>query len=125
MQAKRINLILPVRQALIDAGISTVRVVNAVNAELGALEATGGTLKLGSGTVTKKAYRVTETVSTKFEGRKTVPLVFDAWHSKLEAAFKVARFETVGLPVVCKEWLEKMKATPEEQEKEKEKEEVA
>ena len=108
---KRINLVSCVRAALIEQGISTVKVVDAVNSAIGGLEAIKATDKLGAGSVTKKAYKVTHAVSTQYGGKITMPLLFDAWHSKIEAACKVAVFDTVGIPAVFKDWLAKMAKT--------------
>lgn len=106
---KRINLIPPIRKALVNAGISTFRVVEAVNAELGKLEATKESAKLGTGSVTKAGYKVTGVVSTVYKGNKTIPLLFDAWHGKVEAAYKVAGFDEIAIPGIFSEWLSKLK----------------
>jgi len=105
---KRLNLISCVRTALEVRGISTVAVVNAVNAELGRLEKLSSQQKLGTGSVTKKAYKVTNTVTEKFTGAITAPLHFDAWHCKLEAANKLAEIPTIEIPTLYTPWLEKM-----------------
>lgn len=107
---KRINLIACVRSALTAAGLSTVKVVNAVNAALGQLELQGKSDKLGVGSVTKKAYKVTNTVTMKYSGAISMPLLFDAWHCKLEAANKIAEIPAITIPEVFMEWLGAMKS---------------
>lgn len=110
MAAKRLNLCVPVRSALVNSGISTVKVVNAVNAALGALDVKGSDSKTGDGKVSKEGYKVTVTDTTKYAGPKCDPLVFDAWHSAIARAYKVAEFECVDLPTGLTPWLESMKA---------------
>lgn len=126
MKATRLNLITPVRTALKDAGISTVRLVNAVNAALGELKPKSSESKLGDGKIGPKSsgspYKVTETEATKYEGPVNAPLLFDAWHSALAKAEKIATFDTVALPGVLSTWLEKLKAKTPEELKELEKE---
>jgi hypothetical protein len=109
MKANRINLVAPVRQALINAGYSTVKVVSAVNAELGKLGGEVSAAKLGGGRLTGKAteYRVSESVTTAYSGKLTDGLHFDAWHTKIESANKVAEFETVAIPARFLPWLNK------------------
>lgn len=109
MAASRINLVNPVRQALINSGYSTVKVINAVNAALGQLASKGSEAKTGNGSLSKDTYKVSVTSTEKFVGTRTVPLAFDAWHSAIERAHKIAQFECVDLPEVFNEWLEKMK----------------
>lgn len=106
---KRLNLIDCVRAALIEQGLSTVAVVNAVNAELGRLECESKKAKLGQGSVTKKAYKVSNTITEKYSGAITMPLLFDAWHCKLEACNKVAAIPGITIPEIFQEWLGKMK----------------
>lgn len=106
----RLNLCTPLRNALLDAGYSTVKVVNAVNAELGRLECVKETDKTGIGSVTKKTYKVSVGVSLRYEGAKTPALILDAFNSKLEAALKVAEFDSVSLPEVFVPWLESFAA---------------
>jgi len=109
MKANRINLVAPVRQALIDAGYSTVKVVAAVNAELGNLGGEISAAKLGGGRATGKLteYAVSESVTTKYTGKLTDGLHFDAWHTKIEAAEKVAQFRHVDIPGQFVDWLNK------------------
>src|SRR5262245_59800621 len=108
---QRYNLVTPVRAALIAGGYSTYLVVNAINAALGELDKTKESDKLGVGSSTRKGtkYSVTNTVSQKFEGKMTMPLLFDAWHCKVEAANKVASFDSIELPGIFNDWLGKMK----------------
>lgn len=118
MQAQRLNLCLPVRLTLIAMGVSTVKVTNAVNGELNRLTVVKAEAKLGAGsakTPKNKAHRftVTETQSVKYEGKLTLPLLFDAWHSKVEAANKLAPFDSIGIPKCFVEWLGKFKADAE------------
>lgn len=108
MKAQRLNLCTVVRNSILLAGYSSVKVVNAVNAALGALEAHSEEGKLGDGRVTKSEYKVTETVTLKYKGDKaTAPLLFDAWHSAIAKAEKIASFESLVLPGVFIQWLDK------------------
>lgn len=109
MNAKRLNLIGCVRAALEQAGYSTVKVVNAVNSALGQLDVIGSESKLGTGSVSKKGYRVSESTTTKYSGAVNVPLHFDAWHSAMAKADKVAEMDTVSIPAVFTAWLQSMK----------------
>lgn len=116
MKPNRLNLCNVVRNSLTDAGYSTVKVVSAVNAALGEVEMIGETGKIGDGSVTKSAYKITVSASYKFEGKKTLPLVFDAWHSKVHAAEKIAESDTIAIPGIFKPWLDKFaKSKVEEQ----------
>ncbi len=111
MKANRINLVTPVRVALIELGISTVQVVDAVNADLGNLTGEVTNEKTGAGRTVEKGthYAVSTSQSVKHTGKLTMPLLFDAWHSKIEAANKVASFERVEIPRIFGDWLAKMK----------------
>lgn len=109
MAASRINLVNPVRVSLINSGYSTVKVVNAVNAALGQLNSKGSEAKTGAGSVSKDIYKVSVSTVEKFTGTKTIPLQFDAWHSAIAKAHKVAEFDCVDLPAEFSPWLEKMK----------------
>lgn len=106
--AKRINLVEPVRTALEDAGISTVLVVSAINAALGELDKTKEEHKTGAGRVTKTDYKVSESVTLGWMGKRTAPLEFDAWHSAIEKAHKIASFDTIAIPAMFTVWLQKM-----------------
>lgn len=107
MKASRINLIPSVRRGLINAGYSTVKVVSAVNAALGELANIATTEKAGDGSLTKSSFKVTNTVTFKYEGKRTLPLVFDAWHSKQSQADKIASMEVVEVPSIFHAWLDK------------------
>lgn len=115
MVAKRLNLCCAVRTALINSGYSTVKVVDAVNAALNDLQEVDSEAKLGNGSITKATkerpalYKVSETVTTKYRGPISVPLIFDRWHSAIRAAEKIAPFGCVDLPEEFTPWLEKMK----------------
>lgn len=107
---QRINLITPVRTALLNSGYSSVKVVAAINSALGELKVAKSTERLGDGSMSRKGkYGVTNVVSEKYEGKYSMPLLFDAWHSKLASAHKVAEFDGIDLPAVFSEWLDKMK----------------
>lgn len=118
MKAQRINLVTPVRKALIESGYSTVKIVSAVNQELAKAKLVSETAKTGDGTASKDGYRVTVTGTFKYEHSKTLPVLFDAWHSAIGKADKIARFESVEIPPVFSKWLEFAKATKEETEAE-------
>lgn len=105
----RLNLVVPVRCALEASGYSTVRVVNAVNAALGQLEKISSESKSGHGSVSKGMFKASETLTIKYKGERNDPLDFDAWHSAIAKAHKIAEFDTVGIPVRFVEWLEKMR----------------
>ena len=108
----RLNLVNPVRVALELGGYSTVRVVNAVNAALGQLEKVSSESKSGNGSVSKGMFKVSETLTIKYKGERNDPLDFDAWHSAIARANKIAEFESVSLPVRFNDWLAKLKETP-------------
>lgn len=113
MNAKRYNPCAPIRDALINNGYSTVKVTNAVNSALGELNAVAAESKLGDGRITKTSYKVTESTSTKFEGKAdSAPLRFDAWCGAVDKANKIASFTSIEIPTVFKQWLEFAK-TPE------------
>lgn len=110
MKSNRLNLCVAVRNTLRLGGYSTVKTVNAVNAALGELEVSGTkrNTKLGDGRITKTAYKVTETetIGETFSGSSaTVPLRFDAWHSAIAKAEKIAAMESVTLPGIFVDWL--------------------
>lgn len=107
MKASRLNLIPSVRRGLLDNGFSTVKVVSAVNAALGELALASETQKSGDGNITKDGYKVTNTVAFKYEGKRTLPLMFDAWHSAQAKAAKIAEMEVVSIPPIFNTWLEK------------------
>lgn len=113
MNAKRINLCDPVRASLIDLGVSTVKVVLAVNASLGELASKQGQApKLGYGRTSSKGekYAVTEQLGTlKYEGKVNMPLQFDAWHGLVERAYNQAKFDSISIPEIFQGWLNKMK----------------
>lgn len=121
MVTKRFNLCSAVRNALQEQGISTVRVVDAVNAALADTEVVSTEGKLGDGKVTKATknqpswFKVTETVSIKRRGTVSAPLLFDAWHSAVAKAEKIASFEAIELPDVFADWLAKMKEPAKEE----------
>lgn len=120
MNAKRYNPCAPIRNALLNAGYSTVKVTNAVNSALGELTASTVESKLGDGRITKTEYKVTESTTTKFAGKaESLPLRFDAWCGAMEKANKIASFETVTIPGIFTEWLEFAKVPAEEAKKEK------
>jgi hypothetical protein len=104
---ERINLVNPVREALVEAGISSVLVVSAVNAALGELTMVKRSERTGSGTVSKSSYSVSMSISERFSGKRTMPLLFDAWHGKIAAAHKVAAFDSVAIPSIFEDWLAK------------------
>lgn len=115
MNSKRYNPCAPIRNALLNAGYSTVKVTNAVNSALGELSAASAESKLGDGRITKTSYKVTESTSTKYEGKAdSLPLRFDAWCGAVEKANKIASFETVEIPGVFKQWLEFAKVSEKE-----------
>ncbi len=110
MTSKRINLVECVRLALGDMGVSSVSVVNAINGVLAEAEKAGHKAKLGAGSVSKKAYKVVESNSITWALPRCVVTTFDAWHSKIEAADKVAPMTgAIAIPELFKEWLLKFK----------------
>lgn len=112
MNSKRLNLCTSVRLALSNMGVSTVAVVNAINGVIGQAKCTKHVAKLGAGSVTKKTYGVTESESKKWELPKCIVTTFDAWHSKIEAADKVAPMtEALVIPEMFKDWLLKFKTS--------------
>lgn len=109
MNARRINLIGCVRAALEAAGISTVKVVNAVNAKLGQLDCVGTESKLGHGRVGKSLYKVSESTTSKYQGEIDIALRFDAWHSAMAKADKIGEMDNCYIPVAFSAWLQSMK----------------
>lgn len=113
MKANRLNLVSPVRQALIAGGFSVVKVVNAVNAALGDLHVELKAEKTGVGRLTnmgekskgEPTYKVGISQSGTAEGKMTLPLLFDAWHGKIEAAHKLCEFDSVTLPKRLSDWV--------------------
>jgi hypothetical protein len=113
MNAKRINLIGCVLAGLADAGYSSVKVVSAVNSELGRLQVGkgGSEAKLGDGRLTKSEYKVTESLgSTAWHGKRSPGLEFDAWHSAIAKANKIGEMDKVPIPTVFTTWLQSMKS---------------
>jgi len=121
MKAERINLCSVVRASLIAAGYSTVKVVGAVNSALGELKAAKETARAGDGKHNKRMeFSITESVTTKYTGKLTTPLLFDEWHSQIAKAEKIAKFDSVSVPPVFTQWLDKFaKGKAEELETEK------
>lgn len=108
MKAKRYNPCAPIRNSLLNAGYSTVLVMNAVNSALGELEAKKSDSKLGDTRLTKTAFKLRETVTLDYEASTSnIALRFDAWSGVLEKANTVASFETVAIPGIFGQWLDK------------------
>lgn len=107
MKANRLNLCGVVRHSLRAAGYSTVAVVNAVNAQLGKLAVEANPAKTGgsSANVKKQTFRVSVSQSAKATGKLNTPLLFDAWHTQIEKAEALARFDSVALPAQFTEWM--------------------
>lgn len=129
MAKERINLVTSVRELLIQQGYSTVAVVNAVNAALGQLTRESSSEKLGDGSITKKEYKVTETIATKFVGKRNGALDFDAFNGavgKIEKKFGL--LQLAEFPASCADWLKahekSFKPSNEESKKEDKKETV-
>jgi hypothetical protein len=121
MTSKRLNLVVSVRLALIDMGVSSVRVVNAINGVIGEAKLEKHTSKLGAGTVSKRGYSVTEAENKKWVLPRCIVTTFDSWHSAIERADKIAPMtEATAIPVLFHEWLKKFGATTEETNKEQE-----
>ena len=116
MKGTRPNFCQPVREALIQAGYSYVRVLSAVNSFLGQLEAVQSTAKVGHGRLTKSSYKVSETEKNDYETGKSIVGIFDSWSCAIERADKIAEMDSVSLPAKFNVWLQKMKEpTPLEQ----------
>lgn len=105
----RVNLCKPIREACHRNGISTVALISALNAALGETKLTSEETTNGAGRVTKEMYRTSASVSLKYHGARTKPLEFDAWHSAIERANKIAEFDSVELPDMFKDWLSSFK----------------
>lgn len=125
VEAKRLNLCDCVRLSVLQMGVSTVAVVNAINGVIGEAKlAKPAELKMGAGRVTKSKYNVSGSVSLKWQLPKCVVTTFDAWHSAIEKADKVAPMtEPVPIPKMFHEWLLKFKTTGADEEPEVENEE--
>lgn len=108
MKAKRYNPCVPIRNSLLDAGYSTVLVMNAINSALGELEAKKSDSKLGDTRLTKTAFKVRETVTLDYQASTSnIALRFDAWSGIMEKANSIASFETVSIPGIFQQWLDK------------------
>jgi hypothetical protein len=104
----RINLCSAIRTLLIANSISTVGVVNAINATLSELEAIKSESKTGDSKVNKSfEYSVSVTENHKFKARCTVVLLFDAWNTAIAKAENLASFDLKEIPVTFGEWLKK------------------
>ena len=114
MKATRLNLCQVVRDALIEAGYSSVAVVNAVNAELAKATLISEEAKTGDGKIKGKGleYAVTVTGSFKYLQKNTLPCTFDAWHSAIAKAEKVCSMPSLEIPAVFTEWLDKFAKAP-------------
>jgi len=108
MKPNRLNLCQVVREALIRDGYSSVKVTDAVNSELGKLALVSSEDKTGDGKIKSKGleYAVTVTGSFKYIGKNTLPCKFDAWHSCVSKAEKVASMPAIELPVEFVTWLD-------------------
>jgi len=113
MKPARINLCLPVFNSVATLGYSTVAVVNAVNASLCDVKLSENPEeKIGDGRLTKTAYKVSGSIAYKWEGQINTPRRFDAWHSKVAAANKIAEFESVGIPSEFIKWMDGFAKAP-------------
>jgi hypothetical protein len=121
MKASRLNLCQCVRESLILAGYSSVKVVDAVNSELAKATLVSEEAKTGDGKIKSKGleYAVTVTGTYKYIQKNTLPVTFDAWHSAVAKAEKIASMDNVALPKLFIEWLDKFakaELTPEQEE---------
>lgn len=109
MKAQRLNLCTPVRLSLLALGYSTVKIVNAVNAELGKLAVVETTGKMGDGKLASKGteYRSSVSETHKLSGKLTMPLYFDAWHSAVAKVEKIAPFKAIEVPAPFVAWADK------------------
>lgn len=112
MKSKMLNLCVPVRVSLEAMGVSTVNVVNAINAQRGECALTDETAKAGNpkGNHKKGTYSISEGVTYKYAGELNIPRSFDVWHSLIEKANAFSQFGTVEIPGTYVEWLGKFKA---------------
>lgn len=99
MKAHRSNLATCIRISLLALGYSTVKVVNSVNSELGKIGVRETESKTGASRVTGKGteYDVSTGTTTKYRGKLTMPLYFDAWCSAIAKVEKVAPFPRDGV----------------------------
>ena len=106
MAKERYNLVSTVRSLLSEQGYSSVAVVNAINAAMGQLVETKRTIKLGDGSVTKNAYRVSESESRRFEGKRNGALDMDAFNSHIGKIEKrLGAMVLKEFPESIKDWL--------------------
>lgn len=96
------------RAALIERGVSTVRVCDAINSALGALEIEKRKVSLGAGSITKRNYSVTETEARKYGGARNVCLDFDAFNGMVEKLEKKFPTFSLTIPEQFHSWLDKM-----------------
>ncbi len=109
MKGQIANFCTPVRESLISAGYSYVRVLSAVNSYLGQLEAIETKSKVGNGRVTKTEFRISEVTTDRFVAGRSIVGTFIAWHSAVLKADKIAEMNSVALPTQFEVWLQKMK----------------
>ena len=112
MKSNRLNLCVTLRNTLLNSGYSTVKAVNAVNAALGDLTIAGSEdkVKMGDGKLTKTAYKVSEVTTTtdKYTGSLgNIALRFDAFNAALSKVEKIAEVESITLPEIFVDWLNK------------------
>lgn len=107
---------------MVSRGISTVAVVNAVNAAQQEAKLVKTEAKLGDGKSKDKGavYEANETIKNKWQSAMNVPLLFDVWHSAQQKAEAIATMSQGTIPRVFEDWLNSkgFKAKKEEQEQE-------
>lgn len=110
MNSKLLNLCTPVRESIHALGFSSVAIVAAINAQRGEAKLVDQSARAGkpNGKRASKSreavYRVSETVTLKYEGDLNIAQDFDVWHEKVSKANEWAGFETIGIPQVYVDW---------------------
>jgi hypothetical protein len=106
-KANRLNMCSAVREALVKAGYSTVKVVNAVNGELEAMALEKSEEKTGDSKYSTKTGLVTVGTSVKetYKDKATIGRLFDVWNTHIKKAEEC--FTTVvEIPAIVKPWLD-------------------
>jgi hypothetical protein len=103
------NFCIPVRNGLVNAGYSSVKVLNACKSALGEMKIKKqGDDKRGAMRVNVKKDMSLNTMqpgSVTFQGSASVPMTFIAWNDAMEKAHKIAGMESVSIPDTFTEWL--------------------
>ena len=116
MKATRINFCSTIREALTEAGYSTVKAVNALNGELQALELANSKSTTKGGTIKGRkipTFSVKVQTSEGYESRSITPAMeLDTMNTALEKLEKTVEHFTVTLPASVCRWLDGFATNP-------------